>query len=277
MNHFEWSWQQEGYKLFAQGWTPPQTKAVICLVHGFGEHSGRYTDFAKNMNENGIAVLAIDQFGHGKTDGPRGFSPSLEASMDSIRILLEEANTRFPDVPKFLFGHSMGGNMMLNFLLRKKPNVAGAIASAPWMRLGFKPPMIKILLAKTMKGIYPKWPEAANLDTSMLSRDKEEVRKYETDPLVHNTARAGTFFDTYSAGEWLLENAAELNVSLLLYHGTKDGLIAFSGSEDFVKNAPKDKLTFVPFEGYYHELHNEPQAERKLVYATIVDWINTKI
>ena len=277
MNHFEWSWSQEGYKIFAQGWAPPQSKAVICLIHGFGEHSSRYEGFAKEMAQNNIAVLAIDQFGHGKTEGPRGFSPSLEASMQSVNLLLQEAETRFPGVPKILFGHSMGGNVMLNFLLRKNPKVAGAIASAPWMQLGFKPPMIKLLLAKIMKGIYPKWPEAANLDTTQLSRDKEEVRKYETDPLVHNTARAGTFYETYNAGEWLIENAQELKSPLLLYHGTKDGLIAFEGSKKFMANAPKEKVTFVPFEGYYHELHNEPAADRAKVFETVATWINGKI
>ena len=277
MNHFEWNWTQQDIKLYAQGWNPAQTKAVVCIVHGFAEHGGRYAHVAERLGREGYAVFAIDQFGHGKTEGPRGYSPSLEASMDSIKILLDEAETRFPGIPKFLYGHSMGGNMVLNYLLRRKPKINGAIATAPWLKLGFDPPAFKLLLARIMKNIYPKWPEKANLDTSFLSRDKDEVRKYETDPLVHNTARAGTFFETYNAGKWAIDHASELTVPLIILHGTDDKLIAHSGSEQFVANSPKNLVTFVSLPGYYHEIHNEPAPEREVVFVEIIKWLNSKL
>jgi alpha-beta hydrolase superfamily lysophospholipase len=277
MDHFEWNWTQEGTKLYAQGWKPAQVKAVVCIVHGFAEHGGRFAHVAERLGREGYAVLALDQFGHGKTEGPRGYSPSLDASLDSIKILLEEAEKRFPGMPKFLYGHSMGGNMVLNYLLRRKPKINGAVATAPWLKLGFEPPAFKLMLAKVMKNIYPKWPEKADLDTSFLSRDKEEVRKYETDPLVHNTARAGTFFETYNAGMWAIEHASELTVPLIILHGTEDKLIAHSGSEQFVANAPKNLITFKSLPGYYHEIHNEPAAEREKVFVEIINWLNSKV
>ena len=277
MNHFEWSWMQGETKFFAQGWSPNQTKAVVCIVHGFAEHSGRFAHVAERLGREGYAVLAIDQFGHGKTEGPRGYSPSLDASMDSIKILLDEAETRFPGLPKFLYGHSMGGNMVINYLLRRKPSITGAVATAPWLLLGFDPPAVKLMLAKIMKNIYPKWPEKANLDTSVLSRDKEEVRKYDTDPLVHNTARAGTFFDTYNAGKWAIEHASELTVPMIILHGTDDKLIAHKGSELFAEKAPKNLLTFKSLPGYYHEIHNEPAAEREKVFVEIINWLNSRV
>jgi alpha-beta hydrolase superfamily lysophospholipase len=277
MNYFEWNWTQEDTPFYAQGWSPAQVRGAICLTHGFAEHSGRYAHVAERLGREGYAVLAFDQFGHGRTEGPRGYSPSLEASLDSIGIMLEEAEKRFPGVPKFLYGHSMGGNMTINYLLRRKPKIAGAIATAPWLRLGFDPPAFKLALAKIMKNIYPKWPEKADLDTSFLSRDKEEVRKYETDPLVHNTARAGTFFETYNAGKWAIEHASELTVPLLILHGTDDKLIAHSGSKDFAAAAPKNLITFKSLPGYYHEIHNEPAADREKVFVEIVNWLNSKI
>jgi alpha-beta hydrolase superfamily lysophospholipase len=277
MDHFEWNWTQEGTKLYAQGWKPAQVKAVVCIVHGFAEHGGRFAHVAERLGREGYAVLALDQFGHGKSEGPRGYSPSLEASLNSIKILLEEAEKRFPGVPKFLYGHSMGGNMVLNYVLRRKPKINGAVATAPWLKLGFEPPAFKLMLAKVMKNIYPKWPEKADLDTSSLSRDKEEVRKYETDPLVHNTARAGTFFETYNAGAWAIEHASELTVSLIILHGTDDKLIAHSGSEQFVANAPKNLITFKSLPGFYHEVHNEPAAEREKVFVEIINWLNSKV
>lgn len=277
MNHFEWNWTQDGTRFYAQGWSPVQTKAVICLVHGFAEHSGRYAHVAERLSREGYAVLAFDQYGHGHTEGPRGWSPSLDASLNSIKIILDEAETRFPGVPKFLYGHSMGGNMVLNYLLRRKPKIAGAIASAPWLRLGFDPPAFKMFLARIMSWIYPKFPEKADLDTSTLSRDKIEVRKYETDPLVHNTARAGTFFETYNAAKWALNHPSELEVPLLIIHGTDDKLIAFSGSEDFAMNGTKDLITFKAYDGFYHELHNEPAADRERVFLDEISWLNSKL
>ena len=277
MNHFEWNWMQDGTRFYAQGWNPVQTKAVICLVHGFGEHSGRYAHVAERLGREGYAVLAYDQYGHGHTEGPRGYSPSLDASLNSVKIILDEAETRFPGVPKFLYGHSMGGNMVLNFLLRRKPKIAGAIATSPWLRLAFDPPAFQIFLARIMRWIYPKFAENANLDTSTLSRDKVEVKKYEQDPLVHGTARAGTFFDTYNAAGWALHHASELEVPLLLLHGTDDKIIAHSGSVDFAEAATRDLLTFISYPGFYHELQNEPAADRERVFLDEIAWLNGKI
>jgi alpha-beta hydrolase superfamily lysophospholipase len=277
MNHFEWNWSQEGEEFYAQGWSPANVKAVVCLVHGFAEHSGRFAHVAERLGKDGYAVLAFDQFGHGRTTGPRGYSPSLDASLDSIGILLTEAEKRFPRLPKFLYGHSMGGNMVLNYILRRKPKINGAVATAPWLKLGFDPPAIKLMLAKVMKNIYPKWPEKADLDTNAISRDKEEVRKYENDPLVHNTARAGTFFDTYNAGLWAIDHAAELTIPVIILHGTDDKLISHSGSEQFAAKAPPALLTFKSLPGYYHEIHNEPAADREKVFVEIVTWLNSKI
>ncbi|MFN8278379.1 MAG: alpha/beta hydrolase [Chitinophagales bacterium] len=277
MTHIEWNWTHAGYQLYAQGWAPEKPRAVIALVHGFAEHGGRFAHVADFFCQNGIAVLAIDQYGHGKTEGPRGYSPSLEASMDSIGSLLEEAAKRFPGLPRFLYGHSMGGNMVLNYTLRRKPAIAGVIATAPWLRLGFEPPAFKLFLAKIMKNVYPKFPEKADLDTGALSRDAAEVRKYEQDPLVHNTARAGTFFDTHHAASWAIEHANSLTIPCYIAHGTADRLIAFSGSEDFVKNAPKQLITFQRWDGFYHELHNEPQADREKVLNGIITWVNSRI
>src|SRR5580704_16496418 len=148
MEHFEWNWTQEGLKIFAQGWSVPQPKGVVCIVHGFNEHSTRYTDAATRLADAGYAVLTYDQFGHGKTEGKRGHAPSYDAMLDSIKIILDEAGKRFPDVRKYLWGHSMGGGEVLNYLLRKHPAISGAIATGPLLKLGFEPPAIKILLAR---------------------------------------------------------------------------------------------------------------------------------
>jgi alpha-beta hydrolase superfamily lysophospholipase len=148
------------------------------------------------------------------------------------------------------------------------------VVTAPWMLLGFDPPKFKLMLASVMKNIYPKFAEKADLDTSFISRDKEEVRKYDTDPLIHNTARAGTFFETYNAGKWAMENADKLTLPLLIMHGTADKIISHTGSENFVAHAPLHLVTFKSYEGYYHEIHNEPAADRERVFHDMSHWLD---
>ncbi len=275
MNHFEWSWTQEGLKVFGQGWSPPQTKGVVCIIHGFNEHSTRYTQVAERLAQAGYAVLAYDLFGHGKTEGKRGHTPSYEALLDSVKLILNEAGTRFPGVKKFLWGHSMGGGIVLNYLLKRNPNISGAIATGPLLKLGFEPPAIKVLLAKIMIHIYPAFTESAALDSNAISRDTEEVRKYDADPYNHGKITAGTFLGMYNAGKWAIDHADNLKIPLLLMHGTADRLTSPEGTKEFAENAPKNLVTLKLWEGFYHELHNEPEPDRSEVLAYMVNWMNT--
>lgn len=277
MKHEELNWTQVDRKVYAQAWRAEDAQAVLCIIHGFAEHSGRYAEAAAFFNKNKISVYAVDLFGHGKTEGKRGFSPSYNETLETVGALIAIAKRDYPQLPVFVWGHSMGGNIVLNFLLRKKPNLRGAIATAPWLRLGFEPPKFKILLAKLMRNIYPAFPEKANLDVTSISRDPEQVRKYENDPLVHNQATAGTFLDTFEAGYWAIDNASNIEIPLLLLHGTGDKLISPSGSVGFYNNAPKELVSLKQYEGFYHELHNEPEPHRTTVLSDMLSWINAKI
>ncbi|MDB5282899.1 MAG: hypothetical protein JWO06_1974 [Bacteroidota bacterium] len=277
MNHFEWSWQQERKKIFAQGWSPPQTKGVVCLVHGFNEHSGRYEDAALRLCNAGYAVLTYDQFGHGKTEGKRGHTPSYEALLDSIKVILDEAETRFPGVRKFVWGHSMGGGEVLNYLIRRQPSLSGAIATGPLLKLGFEPPAIKVLLARIMVHIYPGFTEKAELDADGISRDKEEVRKYNADPYNHGKITAGMFFGFFNAGKYALAHPTEITIPLLLMHGTSDRLTSAEGTKEFASKAPKNLVTLKLWEGFYHELHNEPEPDRTEVFTYIINWLNGRL
>jgi alpha-beta hydrolase superfamily lysophospholipase len=277
MNHFEWNWTQNGLKVYTQGWSPPQTKGVVCIVHGFNEHSSRYAAAAETLCKAGYAVLTYDQFGHGKTEGKRGHSVGgYEAMLDSIRIILAEAETRFPGVRKYLWGHSMGGGEVLNYLLKRNPSVSGAVVTGPLLKLGFEPPAIKVLLARIMVNIYPGFTEKAELNSDAISHDKEEVRKYNTDPYNHGKITAGMFFGFYNAGQWALENAAQLKTPLLLMHGTADKLTSPEGTKEFAAKAPQNLVTLKLWDGYYHELHNEPEPDRSQVMAYIIKWLDDR-
>ena len=129
MKHQEFDLSYKGKKLFGQYWEPKTTKTVLLLVHGMGEHSTRYAGYViPKFAERGIAVVSYDNFGHGKTKGKRGDCPSYEALMKMIAQALNKARHIFPSMPIFLYGHSLGGNLVINYVLREQPSIQGAVA-----------------------------------------------------------------------------------------------------------------------------------------------------
>lgn len=272
VNYFkDWIKVDDGVNLFLQGWNPENPRGIVCLVHGLGEHSGRYQNLTNFFVQNELAIVGIDLHGHGKTCGKRGHVSSYDFLMDDISILLNESSKRFPNLPQILYGHSMGGNLVLNYVLRFKPEIAGVIASAPWLRLALEPPRIKIYLGFLMSNFWPKYTQSNGIKSSKLSRVKDVVEKYEEDPLVHDKISAKLFTEVYQAGEWALQHALLLDKRTLVMHGSGDDITSHEASREFAKKA--DKIcTFKEWPGFYHELHNEPEKEK--VYHFILKWIN---
>ena len=192
MQHFEFEWQTEdGLRLHAQGWqSATAPKGVICLVHGLGEHSGRYGHLAAFLNQAGYVLLAFDLRGHGKSEGQRGHAPGFEALLDEVSQLSEEATERYPDRPRFLYGHSLGGNLVITYALRRHPQLAGVIATGPLLQPAFEPPAWKMTLGKIMYSLWPTLSTSNEIDRQGLSRDPEIVRAYNDDPLVHDRLSA---------------------------------------------------------------------------------------
>ncbi len=261
----------EGISAFTRIWEPKDSpKAVICLVHGLGEHSGRYDHVGHFFAERGFAVMALDLPGHGKTAGKRGHVREYVLLIQLLSAFHQTAKERYKGIPILLYGHSMGGNIVTNFLLRKKPEVAAAVVTGPFYRLAFAPPKLKVKLASLMKGIYPAWSEKNTLNTAHLSRDKKVVDAYIADPLVHDRITAGLFFGVFEAGEWAIQNAAQLPVPMLVMHGAADQLTSPTGSADFSKNAGA-LASHREWPGLFHEIHNEP--EKAQVLQEIHDWM----
>jgi acylglycerol lipase len=276
MDHKELNWtSSDGIKIYAQQWYVENPKAVVSIVHGMGEHSGRYDHVAKFLNANGFSVIAFDQRGHGKSGGKRGHAPSYELLMDDISIFLEQTGALFPNVPVFLYGHSMGGNLVLNYALKNTPDVKGIIASSPWLKLAFEPPAAKITLAKLVNGIYPSLTQSSNLDVSAISKDLAEVNKYKTDPLVHDKISSNMFLSIHNSGLWAIENAPQLKAPLLLFHGTADRITCAKASEEFVKNTPGETTTFKLLENYFHEAHND--LNKQEVLEMIKNWLDGRL
>jgi alpha-beta hydrolase superfamily lysophospholipase len=251
-------------------WSPSgDPKALILLIHGLSDHAGRYGHVGAFFASSGYAVIVIDLRGHGRSFGKRGDFPSYNQVMDDIALFLDEARKRHPAIPLILYGHSMGGNLVLNHLIRNKPEVAGAVVTSPWLRLTFKPPVYKFILAKMMNRIFPSFSQADGVIPAFLSHDEATARNYIADPLVHSRISVRTFLGISSAGEYALKHADKITCPLLLMHGTADSLTSFSASREFSGKIIA-RHTFKAWEGLFHELHNEP--EKEAVLGFIKDW-----
>lgn len=249
------------------------TSAFVILVHGLGEHVGRYREWAMKFRENGIGFAAVDLPGHGKSEGKRGHIRSYYKTDEMIGILLEEYRKIFPGIPVFLYGHSLGGGIVLRYLLKNKPKIRGAIVTSPWIRLSFEPSKGKITLAGIMKHIMPSLVQPTGLATEHLSRLKEVVDRYINDPLVHDRISVTLFHSAVSTAAYILNNAGSLNVPVLLYHGSDDRITSPEGSSELASKS--GMINFRLWEGGYHELHNEPFKEQ--VFSSIADWITDRV
>jgi acylglycerol lipase len=273
VQHLEFGWQTEdGLRLHAQGWQPEtEPRGVVCLVHGLGEHSGRYAHLAAFLNQAGYVLLASDLRGHGKSEGQRGHTPSCEVLLDDIVCFLEEAAQRYPNLPRFLYGHSLGGALVIEYALRRRPQLTGVIATGTSFRLAFEPPAWKLTLAKILYSLWPTLSLSNELDRQSLSRDPKVVRAYNDDPLVHDRVSARLAMDMLQSGLWSLEHAAEFPLPLLLMHGGADRIASPQASREFADQAG-ERCTLRIWDGFYHEIHNEP--EQKQVFEYLLEWLN---
>jgi alpha-beta hydrolase superfamily lysophospholipase len=276
MKTFDMNWKtRDGLNVSAQGWEPDgRTKAVVCLVHGLGEHVGRYNHVGEALTKSGYILTGYDQRGHGKTDGARGHTPAYDNLMDDIEDFLDQAAQRYPDLPRFLYGHSLGGNEVLNYVIRRKPDLAGVIATGPFLRLAFEPPALRVILGRIMNRIAPGFTQASGLETAALSRDQKIVYAYISDPLVHDKISARMFVSVYDSGKWALDHAPEFPLPLLIMHGSADRITSADASRDFAYKGGKD-VTLHIWDDWYHEIHNEVgQAE---VFKMMTIWMDARL
>ena len=254
----------DGTLLRGTSWIPENPERVLLIVHGLGEHIGRYQHVADYFNARNTAVLGTDARGHGKSDGKRGHALNYDVLMADVCRSVVHARDMFPHIPIITYGHSMGGNLVANYILRgdTKP-LAAAIISSGWFKLAFEPPAFKVSLGKFMSGIYPAFTQDNELDANDLSRDPAVVKAYEEDPLVHSKISASLFLNVYEAGYWALDNASKLNIPVLVTHGSIDKLTSAAASKDFAEQAGPN-ATFQMWEGMPHEPHNDPEKEKVL-------------
>lgn len=271
---FNWT-TKDGIDIYAKDWAIANPKAVICLVHGLGEHVNRYNHLAKFFNKNGYAVVGYDRRGHGQSGGKRGHTPNYTRYMNEIAQLMVEAEERYPDLPTFLYGHSMGGNLALKYTIDRHPTINGIAVTGPWIQLAFQPSPILVKIAGIAKRIAPSFAQVNDLDPNAVSSDPAVVQAYIDDPLVHNKITFMTASSMLEAASALDKYKGEMNVPTLIMHGSEDKLTDYKASERFANRVKGDDIIFKGWNGLYHEIHNE--KEQQQVFKYTLDWMNKRL
>lgn len=260
--------------LFVRKWTPDNISiGVICLVHGLGEHCGRYDHVAAAFNKSGFAFVAYDQRGHGKSDGKRGDVHSYDQLLDDLRTVIDQIKKQYDKVPLFLYGHSMGGNVVSSFLLKRDHgDIRAAIITSPWFTLAFDPPRWQLSIGKLILKLAPGLVQSNKLNPNELSNDQQVGVDYKNDPLVHDKISPRLFFAIHDMGLVAIKNARDLEIPVLVVHGTKDPITSPESSAIFARNSDND---FKAWEGLLHETHNEINKEEVIDFN--IQWIKKNL
>ena len=253
----------------------PDPKAAVLLVHGMGEYGSRYERVViPRLLEHRLCVITYDQFGHGSKPGKKGHHPGYEYLLESIDRCLDKSKQTFGDLPVVLYGHSMGGNVSLNYILDRPKKITGAVISSPFLRLSFEPPAWKLALGRILGKILPSVTLANEIDAGAISQIPEEVEAYLKDPLIHDRVSPAYSIAFLEKGKQVIERAREVSIPVLLLHGTADQLTDHRASEELARKAA-DHVEYFEVEGGYHELHHD--LKRQEVMNHILSWIDNLI
>lgn len=258
----------DGTVLAGRHWPVDTPKAVMTLIHGFGEHCGRYAHMAAHLNANDIAVVSADLRGHGNTLGPRGIVRSYDDFRADLAAIMAQAQSLYPNVPHILYGHSMGGGIVLDYGLRSLDNLP-IIASAPFITPTKKISTPLRFIVNLLAKIRPKGGMTQPIDGGKISNLPEEQSLYLNDPLNHGRIGFHLAKGMVETGEHISRIAKSWDRPLLLIHSTADQLTDFESSACFSRAA--NQVDFHAFDTVQHEMHND--ATRDEVYALMTDFI----
>ncbi|MEO9079434.1 MAG: lysophospholipase [Rhodanobacter sp.] len=265
----------DGQRLFVRDWPRTQSRGALLMVHGLGEHSGRYARLAQWFNQRGYAVRSYDQRGHGRSPGQRGRLRHDDDLLVDLATVYADYAGKVPQVP-LLLGHSMGGLVALRAVLDGAVAPPALVLSSPALRSWAAPSLIR--LASVLSRLAPWLPLRNGLDADMLSHDLQVVVDYRNDPLQHSwiTPRLAHFI--FSDGAACIVDGAHLTVPTLLLVADSDRLVDPGGSRAFAKAAnTTGQLTTRYFSTLYHELFNEAEPGRTQVLMQLGDWLGRQV
>jgi alpha-beta hydrolase superfamily lysophospholipase len=261
----------DGHSLFRRSWRPPHPERAVVLVHGFGEHSGRYEQLARWLAQRGCAVHAYDQRGHGRTPGRRGHAARFGLLIDDLEIFVRVVREDHPGQPVHLVGHSMGGLVVATAACERRLDVDSLVTSGAALTLSPDLSAAKLALAKLLARIWPTLSMEAGIDPEALSRDPEVVRAYVVDPLVSGRVSAAFIAGMIATQQRTAASAHQVAKPILLLHGGHDRLCLPEGSERFAAEVPGQRKAVICYPELRHEIFNEPEREK--VFEDLLGWV----
>lgn len=273
----------DGTALYEMTWEPAQTpRASTILVHGYGEHIGRYGHVAQALTDAGFTVRGYDQRGHGRSGGRRGFCQRFSEYTSDLGLVVERAAQALPDRPVFIIAHSFGALVTATWLSDqprdKAPwRVSGWVASAPYFRIKLEVPRIKVLAGKLMSRIYPQLALPTGIRGTDVSRDPEIAAAYETDPLNNKNATARWFTEANQAQEALLQRASEIRVDTLVLVAQSDRIADPKRGHEIANRIGAPNKSVHLLDGQFHEIFNEPLSDRKRTLDLMLSWLADRV
>jgi alpha-beta hydrolase superfamily lysophospholipase len=259
-------------------WCAERPRALLAMVHGLGEHSGRYAALASDLVRTRFTCVALDLPGHGETSGPRGDIPSWPQLRDQIVPAMFTASRGLPDqppeLPTILFGHSMGGIIALDHALEHPRRLSALVLSSPALRTTM-PPWWKLALANVARVATPSAGFPNGLDIDGISRDPEVVRAYRGDPLVHDRISPRTYFAFNEAAQRCRRDIRNLQVPTMMVQGMADRVVDPKGALEAAGTAPHGMLRFVTVSEAYHETFND--TGREAVIRDLAAWLDAAL
>ena len=262
---------QDGLTLFRRGWIPEAPTRALLVVHGFGEHSGRYDEIAVWLAARGCAVHAFDLRGHGRSAGARTHVDRFDQYLDDLQGFHAAVREEHPGLPLGLLGHSMGGLIGLAYPIERRPSLVAAVISGPALAVDGRGTLLRAAFARTMRMVAPRLSLSAGLDATGLSRDEEVVRRYLRDPLVGRNITVSLAAELMQAASRTRSRGSEIEPPVLILHGAADPLCSAAASEAFAKSVGSAGSGLRIYPELRHEIFNEPERER--VYADAWQWL----
>lgn len=265
-----------GLELYSQTWHPSGiTKAKLAVIHGVAEHSNRYMNLVNGLVDQGVAIYAYDQRGHGKSEGQRGFIESWDEYRADLGIFLNRVKGDVPTLPLFMYGHSMGALIILDYLLHESDGFQGVIISGSPIDSSDAASPALILTARLLSRVWPTFSMTSPIQPSQLSCDARVVQAYQEDPDVFKTLTVRWGTEYLETQERVKNHAAEITLPILIIHGGEDMLCAPKGSEQIFSTISSEDKTLKIYPSYFHELHNEPG--HVTVIEDILNWMENRL